>query len=60
MKVLKIAGNLGYPVERVFGLFMESMLGPTFEKGLANLKRVSEAQVEAPVSQAADSTKSSM
>ncbi len=54
-----IEGNLGYPVERIFGLFMESMLGPTFEKGLANLKRVSEAQIETPVSQA-DSTNSSM
>jgi len=54
-----IEGNLGYPVERVFGLFMESMLGPTFEKGLTNLKKVSEAQLEVPVSQA-DSTNSSM
>lgn len=54
-----IAGNLGYPVERVFGFFMESILGPTCEKGLANLKRVSEAQIETPVSQA-DSTNSSM
>jgi hypothetical protein len=47
-----IEGSLGYPVERVFGLFMESMLGPTCEKGLANLKKVSEAQIETPVSQA--------
>ncbi len=38
----RIEGQLGYPVERVVGLFMESMLGPTFEKGLANLKKVSE------------------
>jgi len=45
-----IEGNLGYPVERVFGLFMESMLGPTFEKGLANLKKVSEQQTAAPAS----------
>jgi len=45
-----IEGDLGYPVERVFGLFMESMLGPTFEKGLANLKKVSEQQTAAPES----------
>ena len=50
-----IEGHLGYPVERVFGLFMESMLGPTFEKGLANLKKVSEQQTAAP-----ESSKSSM
>jgi len=45
-----VEGDLGYPVERVFGLFMESMLGPTFEKGLANLKKVSEQQTAAPAS----------
>jgi hypothetical protein len=46
-----IKGNLGYPVERVFGLFMESMLGPTCEKGLANLKKVSEQQAETSLRQ---------
>lgn len=50
-----IEGQLGYPVERVFGLFMESMLGPTFEKGLANLQKVSEQQAAAP-----DSSRGSM
>jgi hypothetical protein len=54
-----IKGHLGYPVEKVFGLFMESILGPTCEKGLANLKRVSEAQIETLVSQA-DSTNNSI
>lgn len=43
-----IKGNLGYPVERVFGLFVEGILGPTCEKGLANLKKVSEQQTAAP------------
>jgi carbon monoxide dehydrogenase subunit G len=28
------------PVGRVFGLFLEKMLGPTMERGLANLDRV--------------------
>lgn len=41
--VWAIEGNLGYPVERFFGLFMERMLGPTCEKGLANLKKLSES-----------------
>jgi hypothetical protein len=35
-------GKLDYPVGRYVGLFMEQMLGPDFEKGLKNLKRVSE------------------
>jgi hypothetical protein len=45
-----IEGSLSYPVERVIGLFMESMLGPICEKGLANLKKVSEEQAETSVS----------
>lgn len=40
----RIEGQLGHPIEIVFGPFMESMLGPAFEKGLANLKKVSEYQ----------------
>lgn len=37
-------GDLGHnPVNRWFGLFMEKMIGPDFEAGLANLKKVSEA-----------------
>ncbi len=47
-----VTGELDYPVGRVFGIFMEGMLGPTFERGLANLKRVSEQQLDTPVSQA--------
>ncbi len=35
-------GELNYPVNRYFGLFMDGMLGPDFEKGLANLKQISE------------------
>lgn len=31
------------PIGRIFGLFMDKMLGPDFEKGLANLKEVAEA-----------------
>ena len=33
---------LGYPVERIMGLFFESMLGPDLERGLSNLKKVLE------------------
>src|ERR1035437_626701 len=31
------------PIGRIFGLFMEKMLGPDFEQGLSNLKKISEA-----------------
>lgn len=34
--------ELGYPVERYFGLFMDSMLGGDFESGLVNLKILAE------------------
>jgi hypothetical protein len=38
------SGDLGInPLFRWFGLFIERMIGPDFEKGLANLKRVAEA-----------------
>lgn len=37
-------GELGYPIERFFGLFFEDMIGPDFEKGLENLKKVSESK----------------
>lgn len=30
------------PIGKIFGLFMDGMLGPDFEKGLADLKKVSE------------------
>lgn len=32
------------PVDRIFGLFMEQMVGPDFEKGLAKLKKQLEAK----------------
>ena len=35
-------GKLRYPVDRLFGLFMDSMLGKDFEQGLSNLKQVTE------------------
>jgi effector-binding domain-containing protein len=36
--------NLGMnPIGRIYGLFMDTLLGPDFEKGLANLKKVAEA-----------------
>jgi len=35
-------GELGYPVGRYFGLFLDGMLGADFEKGLAKLKTISE------------------
>ena len=37
------AGDLGNnPVNRWFGLFLEKIIGPDFERGLANLKRLVE------------------
>lgn len=37
------AGDLGMnPLSRWFGLFLDGMIGPDFEKGLANLKRLTE------------------
>ena len=39
-------GGLDYPVGRFFGLFMEDMMGPTLEKGLANLKGLSESRAK--------------
>ncbi|MBI9070813.1 MAG: SRPBCC family protein [Melioribacteraceae bacterium] len=36
------AGELGYPAERYFGLFLEDMMGPQFELGLSNLKTLLE------------------
>jgi hypothetical protein len=36
-------GDLGNnPLSRWFGLFLDRMIGPDFEAGLVNLKRVSE------------------
>jgi uncharacterized membrane protein len=40
-------GDLGWnPVGRYFGLLMDGMMGPDFEKGLANLKRRVEADAQ--------------
>jgi hypothetical protein len=37
------AGDLGMnPMNRWFGLFLDGMIGPDFEKGLANMKRLVE------------------
>jgi hypothetical protein len=37
-------GDLGRsPINRWFGLFMDKLIGPDFDAGLANLKRLSEA-----------------
>jgi len=37
-------GDLGHsPVNRWFGLFMDKLVGPDFDAGLANLKRLSES-----------------
>jgi hypothetical protein len=37
-------GDLGMnPIGRWFGVFLDGMIGPDFEKGLANLKRLAEA-----------------
>lgn len=36
-------GSLPYPIGRYFGLGIEGMLGPQYEKGLANLKEVCES-----------------
>jgi len=35
-------GNVGNPAMRLFVPFMDSMVGPDFEKGLANLKALAE------------------
>jgi effector-binding domain-containing protein len=36
-------GDLGYnPISRYMGLFMDKMMGPDFEKGLAKLKKIAE------------------
>jgi hypothetical protein len=35
---MAIEGSLGYPVERIFGLAMDDLVGPDFEEGLNNLK----------------------
>lgn len=40
-------GDLGWnPVSRVFGLFMDKMMGPDFEEGLLNLQRLCEKKSE--------------
>jgi effector-binding domain-containing protein len=42
-------GDLGYnPIARYFGLFMDKMLAPDFEKGLARLKKIAEERNQWP------------
>ena len=42
-------GDLGYnPMARYMGLFMERMVAPDYEKGLAKLKKISEARANWP------------
>ena len=41
-------GDLGYPLMRYFGLFLDNMLGPDYEQGLANLKVFIENRPAAP------------
>ncbi len=42
-------GDLGYnPIGRYMGLFMSKMLGPDFEKGLSNLKKIAEERASWP------------
>ncbi len=42
-------GDLGYnPINRYMGLFMDRMMGPDFEKGLAKLKTVAELRNDWP------------
>lgn len=36
---MAIEGSLGYPIERIFGLAMDDLIGPDFEEGLNNLKQ---------------------
>jgi effector-binding domain-containing protein len=43
------SGKLGYnPISRYFGLFMDRMMGPDFEKGLAKLKMIAEERTNWP------------
>jgi len=38
------SSSLHYPIGRIMGLFMDQLLGPDFEKGLANLKELIESK----------------
>lgn len=49
-------GSLDYPLGRYVGLMIQGMLGPQYEKGLANLKRVTEAIPEPPPATEAPAT----
>ena len=37
-------GDLDYPIGRIFGLFMEGMVGTQFDKGLSSLKNLTEGK----------------
>jgi hypothetical protein len=42
--------DLGFnPIARYFGMMMDGMIGPDYEKGLARLKTVAETPPPAPV-----------
>lgn len=41
-------GTLSWPLERWFGLTLDSQLGPDFERGLANIKRIVELAPHPP------------
>lgn len=49
-------GELGYPIGRYFGLFLDDMLGKDFEKGLEKLKALAE-QKDAEMKKAAEQIK---
>jgi hypothetical protein len=38
------SGDAHYPLGRIFGLFIDGQLGPQFEKGLSNLKKLAEGK----------------
>jgi uncharacterized protein YndB with AHSA1/START domain len=43
MVSMTMEGDLGHsPVNRWFGVFMDKLVGPDFEQGLANLRRIAE------------------
>jgi effector-binding domain-containing protein len=45
-----VEGNLGNnPISRYYGLFMNKMMGPDFEKGLAKLKLIAEERKSWPI-----------
>lgn len=39
-------GTLGYPIERLFGIVMDDLIGPDFQEGLENLKAMLESEAK--------------